>query len=82
MAIEIKIGEPHLTIHHDYAVLLGEPDGAVQIKTVDGELKECTLAIAISRTIGPGLHEDIERRAVTVPGAPLRQGGGTASGLG
>ncbi len=108
MTIEIKIAEPHLTIHHDYAVLLSEPDGMIAqpsdrglyfrdtrlisrwrltidgkdcaflnsanldfyrsravltnplIETVNGKLKEHTLAIAVSRSIGPGLHEDID----------------------
>ncbi len=108
MAIEIKVSEPHLTIHQDYGVLLSEPDGTMpqpsdrglyfrdtrlvscwkltidgkdcallnsanldfcrsravltnpRITIVNGELKEHTLAITITRSIGPGLHEDID----------------------
>ena len=29
MPIEIKVGEPHLTIHHGHGVLISEPDGSM-----------------------------------------------------
>ncbi len=108
MAIEIKISEPHLTIHQGYSVLVSEPDGTMRqpsnrglyfrdtrliscwrltingkccallnsanldfcrsravltnprIRIAGSELKVHTLAIAITRSIGPGMHEEID----------------------
>jgi hypothetical protein len=108
MSIEIRIADPHLTIHHGHGVLLTEPDGSVtkpsqkglffrdtrliscwrvtaagepwtalnganeaydrarlvftnpKLTTPNGEVKEHTLGLTLSRAIGDGLHDDFE----------------------
>lgn len=36
MAIEVKIANPHLTIHHDYGVMVSERDGSIRENTQKG----------------------------------------------
>ena len=108
MPIEIKIGEPHLTIHHGHGVMVSDPDGSLAqpsgkglffrdtrlmstwsitaqdrswqlvnsanesfcsarvvlinppLKTMEGELKQHTIALTIGRLFGDGLHEDVD----------------------
>jgi len=108
--IEIKIGDPHLTIHHDYGAMITERDGSIgrgsekglffrdtrlisgwaltlqgkpcellnsanhtffaarivltnpRLRMPNDELKEHTLEVSISRSFGPGIHEDLDIR--------------------
>lgn len=110
MPIEIKISDPHLTIHHDYGAMITERDGSIaqetekglffrdtrlvsgwrltlqgkpcellnsanqtffaariiltnpQLPTPMGDLKEHTIGVSISRSFGPGVHEDLDIR--------------------
>jgi glycogen debranching enzyme len=108
MSIEIRIADPHLTIHHGHGVLVTEPDGCVRqpsqkglffrdtrlisgwrltiedapwialnsanedydrarlvftnpkLTTPQGEMKEHTLGLTLTRAIGDGLHDDLD----------------------
>jgi glycogen debranching enzyme len=108
MSIEVKIGDPHVTIHHDYGVMISDPDGNIidgtqkglffrdtrlvsrwhlaaqgqswqllnpgnqtfyaarivltnpRLRTLGGDLDEHVVGLTISRSFGPGIHEDLD----------------------